>query len=272
MSSNVQLPDINSTQASAPELASSAAGSIKKGVSQSAIKTRNEGIKVNVNEKELTKNFSIASLASSIQKAPLNEIEPSVEALKVADPAKATAKEVHQVSLDTTLDQAATINTNSAQLLEPLLVKKRIARSQNPSVQLKQAIERKQKMIKKSLILNQDILKSLQPSDTAMKSLIKLQRQKDQKQEKKIDKRITTAILDTEESLQEDKREAKIKKIRDKVSVERGQRSNALLRLNDSVAGFLLKQSIDKENKTIKKSYGYDSDDSENIGQTLNRI
>ena len=129
---------------------------------------------MNVNEKELTKNFSIASLASSIQKAPLNEIEPSVEAPKVNDAAKTNAKEVHQVSLDNTLDQTIKINTNSAHLLEPMLAKKRIARSQNPSVQLKQAIERKQKMIKKSLILNQDILKSLQPSDTAMKSLIKL--------------------------------------------------------------------------------------------------
>lgn len=132
---------------------------------------------MNVNEKELTKNFSIASLASSIQKAPLNEIEPSVEALSVIDivkPNVKSVKEVYQVSLDNTIDQTAKINTNSAQLLEPLVPKKRIARSQNPSVQLKQAIEKKQKMVKQSLILNQGILKSLQPSDTAMKSLIKM--------------------------------------------------------------------------------------------------
>ena len=45
-----------------------------------------------------------------------------------------------------------------------------------------------------------------------------------------------------------------------------------MLRLNDSVAGFLLKQSIDKENDTIKKGYGYDSSDSDDIEKTLNII
>ena len=74
MSSNVQLPDINSTQASAPDLASSAAGSIKKGVSQSAIKTRNEGIKVNVNEKELTKNFSGAEIENLVNLTALEAV------------------------------------------------------------------------------------------------------------------------------------------------------------------------------------------------------
>ena len=154
---------------------------------------------------------------------------------------------------------------NSSQvLLEPMIFKqKRIARSTNPSYQLQKAIAKKQKIVKDGLILNQDILRSLQPSDSAMKSLIQDQREKNRKQENKLDKRITVALLDTEESADEAKKQLKIKKIKDKVQVERAQRSNALLRLNDSVAGFLLKQSFNKEERTIKNSYGYDSDESD---------
>ena len=59
--------------------------------------------------------------------------------------------------------------------------------------------------------------------------------------EKKIDKRITMAVISTNDDLEEHKKQAKIMKIKNKVHAERNQRSNALLRLNDSVAGFLLK-------------------------------
>ena len=51
-------------------------------------------------------------------------------------------KEVYQASLEKSVIKPE--KSNSTQRLEPLILKKRIARSQNPSVQLKQAIEKKQ--------------------------------------------------------------------------------------------------------------------------------
>ena len=52
-------------------------------------------------------------------------------------------------------------------------------------------------------------------------------------------------ILDTEEYLDEGQASRNVTKIKNKVSAERQNRSNTMLRLNNSVAGFLLKQSID---------------------------
>ena len=69
-----------------------------------------------------------------------------------------------------------------------------------------------------------------------------------------MDKRISVALLDDDDSDNEVKKAQKLQKLKDKVQVERASRSNALLRLNDSVAGYLLKQSIDKEKKAAKKS------------------
>ena len=53
-------------------------------------------------------------------------------------------------------------------------------------------------------------------------------------------------ILDTEEQSDGPQFARKLEKLKGKVSVERQKRNNAMLRLNNSVAGFLLKQSIDK--------------------------
>ena len=52
-------------------------------------------------------------------------------------------------------------------------------------------------------------------------------------------------ILDTEENLDSGRATRNLTKIKNKVSAERQNRNNTMLRLNNSVAGFLLKQSID---------------------------
>ena len=54
-------------------------------------------------------------------------------------------------------------------------------------------------MKRASLILDQNLVANLQPSNSAMHTLIKSEQVNTQKQEKKLDKRISKAILDTEE-------------------------------------------------------------------------
>ena len=48
--------------------------------------------------------------------------------------------------------------------------------------------------------MDQNLVANLQPSNSAMHTLIKSEQVNTQKQEKKLDKRISKAILDTEET------------------------------------------------------------------------
>lgn len=108
--------------------------------------------------------------------------------------------------------------------------------------------------------MNQNLVANLQPSMSAMQTLIAKEQVKTQKEEKKFDRRLTHAILTTEEKEDGEKATKKLKHLKTKVSVERQKRTNTMLRLNNSVAGFLLKQSIDMRNTVL-------SDDSNDLKQ-----
>ena len=72
--------------------------------------------------------------------------------------------------------------TSSHAIIGPSTFKlKKAARSQNPSLQLRKAYERREKMYRESLVLNQDLIQSLQPDEGTMQLLIKSQQDKDKK-------------------------------------------------------------------------------------------
>ena len=122
-------------------------------------------------------------------------------------------------------------------------IKVNVSKSKNASgqIDLNKALQKRAEMARASLILDQKLVASLQPSNSAMLNLIKNEQNKNSKHESTFDKRISKVILPTEENTDETEAMKNLKKLKNKVAAERQNRSNTMLRLNDSVAGFLLK-------------------------------